>query len=641
MFTNFCYWTSAVIVLTPTIAVTQDSFLVKPNAKWNYHAKGEAPARNWQAIDFNANDWPQGTAGFGYGDGDDATELPNMRGRFTTVQIRTDFVIDDSAKTNDLYLYVSYDDGFVAWINGSEVARVNVAESNGGLAAGNHEAEGSERFVLRNAGSLLKVGRNVLAVEGCNRSADSSDFSLHPTLSNHPDANLQSIPISRARAIADINELERRIDDQSSYVQRNRFDRKRAFDELRKSITNEVSVFVLHEKLQRLIARIGDCHAGAYLSESDDRAAYLPFTLADTSNGVAALKVDRSALVDMDCPYVSAIDGIPLDQWLDVAATYVANGSPQLIRNRSLGAVRRIDQMRRHLNLPASPVATITLQSANSSQSRKHKVTLTQRRSPVGRVPIARTRLLDGNIGYLRIEKMDNRLEKTISRHMQDFRTTDGLIIDVRDNGGGRYGILRLMYGYLTPPDEKPYVTNIAAYRESKLFGTDHIHYRPTFREGYKGWNDKQLAAISSARENFSPEWTPPVDLFSDWHYMVLEKTPDVSQYHYKKNVVVLCNAGAFSATDGFLSGMADIPGVTLLGEPSGGGSGATRRFVLPASGIRIALSSMASFRPNGKLFDGNGVEVDIKMKPTVNDFLGKSDTVRTKAIELIMSQSN
>jgi C-terminal processing protease CtpA/Prc len=236
---------------------------------------------------------------------------------------------------------------------------------------------------------------------------------------------------------------------------------------------------------------------------------------------------------------------------------------------------------------------------------------------------------------------MDNRLEKTINGHMQDFRTTDGLIIDVRDNGGGRYGILRLIYGYLTPADEKPYVTNIAAYRKSKLFDMDHIHYRPTFRVDYKGWNEIQRTAITIARKNFRPEWTPPVDLFSDWHYMVIDKTPDVGQYHYDRKVVVLCNAGSFSATDGFLSGMADIPGVTLLGEPSGGGSGATQRFTLPASGIRIALSSMASFRPSGKLFDGNGIEVDIEMKPTVNDFLGKSDTVRSKAMELIMTQSN
>jgi len=39
------------------------------------------------------------------------------------------------------------------------------------------------------------------------------------------------------------------------------------------------------------------------------------------------------------------------------------------------------------------------------------------------------------------------------------------------------------------------------------------------------------------------------------------------------KPVVVLCNAGSFSATDGFLSCMADISGVTLVGESSGGES--------------------------------------------------------------------
>ena len=39
------------------------------------------------------------------------------------------------------------------------------------------------------------------------------------------------------------------------------------------------------------------------------------------------------------------------------------------------------------------------------------------------------------------------------------------------------------------------------------------------------------------------------------------------------KPVIVLCNAGSLSATDGFLSCMADISGVTLVGESSVGES--------------------------------------------------------------------
>jgi acid phosphatase type 7 len=196
VFINFCYWASAVLVFTPGVVVGQDSFLVKPNATWSYHAAVDAPADNWQASDFRETTWPQGKAGFGYGDDDDATELTNMRGRFTQVQIRTDFVISDVAKANDLYLYVSYDDGFVAYINGREIARANVVEPNGGVAAGNHEIAGFERFDIRNARTLLKTGRNVLAVEGFNRSADSSDLSLHPALSTRPAAIVQSFPTS-------------------------------------------------------------------------------------------------------------------------------------------------------------------------------------------------------------------------------------------------------------------------------------------------------------------------------------------------------------------------------------------------------------------------------------------------------------
>ena len=133
-------------------------------------------------------------AGFGYGD--DETVLTKMRGRFSRIQIRTDFVIADLEQVNNLYLYVNYDDGFVAYINGEEATHSKVAERNGGLAAGNREVAEFEEFVVRNARSLLKSGRNVLAIEGFNRTIDSSDFSLHPALSMSPEANVNSLPIA-------------------------------------------------------------------------------------------------------------------------------------------------------------------------------------------------------------------------------------------------------------------------------------------------------------------------------------------------------------------------------------------------------------------------------------------------------------
>ena len=76
---------------------------------------------------------------------------------------------------------------------------------------------------------------------------------------------------------------------------------------------------------------------------------YLPFLLVESSSGVVAVLPDRSALVEPDAPVVRAIDGKTIDEWVQLARPYVANGSPQLVRRRVLGDMRRIDDVRRIL----------------------------------------------------------------------------------------------------------------------------------------------------------------------------------------------------------------------------------------------------------------------------------------------------
>jgi C-terminal processing protease CtpA/Prc len=79
---------------------------------------------------------------------------------------------------------------------------------------------------------------------------------------------------------------------------------------------------------------------------------------------------------------------------------------------------------------------------------------------------------------------------------------------------------------------------------------------------------------------------------------------------------------------------------VTLIGTPSGGGSGCKVKYRLHNSLIRIQLSSMASFQPNGKLYEGNGIQPDIHIEPTPTDFIGKTDTVLDAAIQTISRKS-
>ncbi len=159
---------------------------------WRYFKGTSEPPANWKAIDFDDSAWLLGPSGFGYGDGDDATVLSDMQGAYTSVYIRRKFHVDDPNAIASLMLRVDYDDGFVAYLNGVEVARANVSGSPpafNALASSDHEASGGDfspqpvgEFDISSQIGLLVAGSNVLAIQGHNVTKDSSDFSLIPTL---------------------------------------------------------------------------------------------------------------------------------------------------------------------------------------------------------------------------------------------------------------------------------------------------------------------------------------------------------------------------------------------------------------------------------------------------------------------------
>lgn len=103
--------------------------------------------------------WAVGPAGFGYGDADDATVFPKMQGRFLSIAIRRLVKLPPEVPPNAvLVLRVNYDDGFVAWLGGKEIARRNL-NPDATRAASTHEAGNWEDFRLGRIDRLLKIGR--------------------------------------------------------------------------------------------------------------------------------------------------------------------------------------------------------------------------------------------------------------------------------------------------------------------------------------------------------------------------------------------------------------------------------------------------------------------------------------------------
>lgn len=177
-------WTKVVKKKAPS-APKGTTPLIPKNSQWSYLA-GAHPEGKWTASEYDLSEWKKGPAGFGYGDQDDATILDDMKDNYRVVYISRQFDLPKDANLKKLGLNISYDDAFIAYLNGHEVLRVGVDHEQG-LTAEDftlHEANGQfNYFRLRDVAKILKPGgKNTLSIEGHNANLGSSDFTLHPEL---------------------------------------------------------------------------------------------------------------------------------------------------------------------------------------------------------------------------------------------------------------------------------------------------------------------------------------------------------------------------------------------------------------------------------------------------------------------------
>lgn len=174
---------------------------------WNWHKGTNAPAIGWQSIAEASlgAEWGSGPGGFGYSrDTTNETNqchtiLSDMSGtsatNYSTLYIRKSFEITNTLDpAPHIQLTMDYDDAFVAYLDGTEVARSANAPGSVGtepgytaLATSSHESSGGTStpvnpptvYDLGAVGARLSAGTHVLAVMGLNQNkSTSSDFIL-------------------------------------------------------------------------------------------------------------------------------------------------------------------------------------------------------------------------------------------------------------------------------------------------------------------------------------------------------------------------------------------------------------------------------------------------------------------------------
>jgi hypothetical protein len=148
---------------------------------WRIYPGIVDPPADWAQPGFQDRAWSQAALPIGFGTPDVASTPPDMPGDYLTLYARTTFALAPG-RVNQVLLRIRYDDGFVAYLNGTEVARRNVPERQTAHtpAVSGHAGEWFETIELPL--SATRVGTNVLAIEGHNRALESSSFLLAPEL---------------------------------------------------------------------------------------------------------------------------------------------------------------------------------------------------------------------------------------------------------------------------------------------------------------------------------------------------------------------------------------------------------------------------------------------------------------------------
>ena len=197
--------------------------------------------------------------------------------------------------------------------------------------------------------------------------------------------------------------------------------------------------------------------------------------------------------------------------------------------------------------------------------------------------------ILEDNIGYIYYGSFSSSIgESNLDEVLNELSICDGLILDVRNNGGG---LLTLS-------------ERIAARFTNEKLLTGYISYKTG-----PGHRDFSL----------------PEPMYVE---------PAIDRVRWQKPVAVLTNRRAYSSTNDFVGKMKQMPQAIIIGDKTGGGSGLPFSSELP-NGWSVRFSASPMFDPDMK-HQEFGIEPDVKVDMTSTDIHKGKDTIIETARKLL-----
>lgn len=226
---------------------------------------------------------------------------------------------------------------------------------------------------------------------------------------------------------------------------------------------------------------------------------------------------------------------------------------------------------------------------------------------------------IDKEIAYISLNSFgDPKIDTLFIEKLPELYKAKKLIVDLRKNGGGNTNIGRDILQYLSH-DRLLY----GSKNQSRL----HI---PSF----KAWGK-----WTAAKDTIGSSWD--TQAFSSYHDNFFHDFPyeaDTISLEAKRIVVptaILIGHNTASAAEDFLIYTENQKHMIKIGEPTSGSTGQPMIFDLPGGGSARVCTKKDTY-PNGKEFVGYGVQPDIKVGKSLEDYLSSKDPVLKKAIEYL-----
>lgn len=209
-------------------------------------------------------------------------------------------------------------------------------------------------------------------------------------------------------------------------------------------------------------------------------------------------------------------------------------------------------------------------------------------------------KILDGNIAYLALDQFSTKAAgKAMVQAMPRILASKGLILDIRNNGGGSTENGWEVLSYLSdqPIPQNHYTRRI----ERALFS----HSQDSIQLG----------------EQF----------FSKQNYF--KKREAI----FTGPVIVLAGPKTFSAAEDFLTAFEVMKRGRIVGSTTAGSTGQPFLLALPGGGTARICAKRDAY-PDGREFVGKGIAPHITVVETIDDFYEKKDAVLDRAIQEILA---